>query len=118
MNDNNVTTLTIIDKYGNPVGGRYKLKTGENIFKCIATFADSTKTEFNAYWTCPIILRNVYTCEVDNWGVLGRDRKNSVTINASPAHEKYTELNCWVSPHESNVNLPHAVIGFDYTNVV
>lgn len=116
MNDFNVTKLTIMDKYGNPADKKYKLKTGENIFRCIATFTDGTTAEFSPYWTCPIIPRNSYA-GVDAWGVLGKDKKSSVTINASPTHEKYTELACWVSPPENNLNLPSASIGFDYSNI-
>jgi hypothetical protein len=117
MNDFNISKLTIVDKYGNPASQKYKLKDGANVFKCIATFSDGSKAEFNPYWTCPILLRNVVAGNIDAWGVLGRDRKASVTINASSNHERYTELACWVSPPENNLNLPSASIGFDYSNI-
>ncbi len=117
MNDYNIAKLTILDKYGNPADKHYKLKTGENVFKCIATFTDGSKAEYSPYWTCPIPLRNSYAGS-DTWGVLGKDKKASVTIHASPTHEKYTELACWVADPESNVKLPSASIGFDYSNVV
>ncbi len=90
---------------------------GENIFSCIATFTDGNTAEYSPYWTCPILLRNTGAGQIDAWGVLGRDKKSSIRINASPTHEKYTELACWVSPPESNLNLPSTAIGFDYSQI-
>lgn len=110
-NDFNITKLEIVDSGGKKVKKPYKLKTGTNIFGCVATYTDGTKVEYAPYWLC------WQSSAQDPMGVLGTNKKKEVTITCGRNHEKYTELSCWVFPPEkskSNTHIPMDSLSFIY----
>lgn len=111
-----VVKLEIVDGQGLKVPNPFPLQEGANEFWCKATYVDGSRSHFDAYWTCPLILRRG---DIDLWGVLGRQRRTSATVHASKRHERYTELACWVlEPSIDRYNdFPHTGIGFDYRNI-
>ena len=96
-----------------------KLQNGQNIFKCKAVYADGSEDFYSPYWTCPIFYkRGGY----DLWAVFGRSKRETVVVNASPRHERYTELVCWVFPPKEetqtgNSEIPRCGISFDYSEI-
>lgn len=112
-----VVKLEIIDGRGAAVPSPFPLRDGVNEFWCTATYVDGSRSPFNAYWTCPLILRRG---GIDLWSVLGKQRRPSVTLYASKRHERYTELAAWVfePSNDRHNDFPHAGIGFDYRNIV
>jgi hypothetical protein len=121
-NDYAIVKLVIMDELETPLDGRHKLKDGKNIFKCLAIYNDGSSSLFDPFWTCPIMPNNTRAAELDIWGVLGQDKQPVVVINATPNHQKYTELTCWVFPPKKdiqtrNAEIPHASISFDYSTV-
>lgn len=119
-NDYAIVKLILCDKDGTAITKPYKLELGQNTFKCIAIYNDGTSADFSPYWTCPIILTAGRSVSIDVWGVLGQRKQPTVTINAAPNHQRYTELACWVFPpkeqtHTGNAEIPHSGVGFDYS---
>lgn len=119
-NDFMIIKLILTDDAGVPIKKPFMLKDGKNTFRCRALYSDGTEDFFNPYWTCPIFYQNG---EYDVWSVFGGQRRESVTINASPNHEKYSELACWVFPPKrqtptGNAEIPHDSTGFDYTSIL
>ncbi len=130
-NDFMIVKLIMTDEMGTPIKSPYKLKNGENVFKCKALYNDGSEQFFSPYWTCPIILNksgfedNVFKrwVDVDEWGVFGQVKREIVVIHAAPTHEKYMELTCWVFPPKKetptgNAEISHYSTGFDYGLVV
>ena len=119
-NDYMIVKLIMTDENGVPIQKPFKLKTGQNIFKCKAIYNDGSEQFFSPYWTCPIIYNNG---GYDVWSVFGSQKKELVAVSASPNHERYTELVCWVFPPKKetptgNSEIPHDGTGFDYSEVI
>jgi hypothetical protein len=130
-NDFMIVKLIMTDELGTPLHKPFKLKNCQNILKCKALYNDGTEEFYNPYWTCPIILNKTgfegstfkRWTEVDMWGVFGQMKRDSVTVNAAPNHEKYSGLTCWVFPPKEdtptgNAEIPHDGTGFDYEAIV
>lgn len=130
-NDFMIMKLIITDEAGIPIDKPFKLKNGPNIFRCKALYADGAEEFFSPYWTCPITYkRNRFegdqfrrSVEVDVWSIFGQRKRESVTVNAAPKHEKYTELSCWVFPPKNetptgNAEIPRDSTGFNYDQIV
>lgn len=109
-----VTQLTIVDEHGDPIEKPFKLREGGNVFKCIATYIDSTTSYYEPFWSCPIRLKSGGS---DPWCVFGKHRQPSITVHASARHERYTEIGCWVFGSEApkGVEVVHDGTGFDYS---
>lgn len=118
-NDYMVVRLEITDEKGLPIEKPFKLKDGENIFKCKATYNDGTQDFYSPYWTCPVFYRSG---EYDVWSVFGQQRTSMVVLHASKNHERYSELACWVFPPQrvsptGNAEIPKDGTGFDYSKI-
>jgi len=116
-NDYMIINLILTDENGFPIQKPFKLKEGQNIFKCKALYSDGTEEYFSPFWTCPIIYKNG---DCDVWGVFGNQKRETVSITVTPNHAKYTELVCWVFPPKKetltgNSEIPSDHTGFDYT---
>jgi len=131
-NDFMIVKLIMTDEAGTPIKKPYKLKNGGNVFKCKALYNDGSEEFFSPYWTCPITLNKSgfdgsgtfsRGIDIDVWGVFGQTKRDNVTVNAAPNHEKYTELACWVFPPKretatGNAEIPHDGTGFSYEAIV
>lgn len=109
-----ITQLALVDEHGDPIEKPFKLHEGGNVFKCVATYVDGSTTYYEPYWSCPLGYKSGGG---DSWGVFGGSRRSSVTVNASPRHERYTELGCWVFKPSTvpGVEVVHDSTGFDYS---
>lgn len=111
-----IVELQIVDTHRAPVSSPYTLTEGANVFRCLATYVDGSVREYSPFWTCPVPLRSG---DFDVWCVLGRSRRDEVTIHASARQERYLELACWVfEPNASERNdFPSIGISFDYSHI-
>ncbi len=112
-NHYNISDLQIVDSNNKPVRHPYTLNDGKNVFKCIASYTDGTTESYSPYWLCWAKGSD------DPWCVLGKSRKDEVSITRGERHERYSELSCWVFPPKrqsetGNVEIPHVSIGFKY----
>jgi hypothetical protein len=109
-----IAKLAIVDADGEPIPKPFTLKEGGYTFRCIATYADGSSSFYEPYWTCPIYLKSGGS---DSWAVLGRGRRERVTINASKNHERYMELACWAFRPEQDrtIEIVHDGTSFDYS---
>lgn len=111
-----ITELTIVTEDGEPIEKPFRLRNGENMFKCLATYVDGSTSFHSPYWTCPVVYKGG---RVDLWVVLGKRRRSEVIIRVSARHERYYELACWVfEPQNDRPNdFPHDSTTFDYSNI-
>jgi hypothetical protein len=119
-NDYMIVKLIITDQNGVPIQKPFRLKVGQNVFKCKALYNDGSEQFFSPYWTCPILYNNG---GYDVWSVFGNQKQEAVTINATTDHESYTELACWAFPPKNesptgNSEIPRDSTGFDYSKVI
>ncbi len=121
-NDFNIVKLEIVDNNGRPISKPFRLKNGQNVFRCIATYADGSTEPYSPYWTCPIILNRGREVDIDVWGTFDQMKHAEAPITAGGNHMKYTSLSCWVFPPiketpTGNSEIPHDGVEFDYSEI-